>query len=385
MEESSIEGGGITELCHVEKFADEINYAEADIEGVYDDGEYEEETVYPEQPSVSSRQNFTTLIQSNATQNGSVEEKQQNTDDNSVYLYREISFLLESSLSEMNRNPDASVVRMKEWVPYGLFEDNLNQKKTKENASHLITGMWLTAAKNDFNATFAISPIGVEIPTFKRLSDSGVCGACVIEAGANFRNSMIPIFDASKMKTESPLLRKYPDRNLDNLSDGISYVGGRALVAENHPVLEYFNAARQKKGLTSLGPQDQSEQFPGNYVVAQNDTQKCMEELKKNWEKGSKRNNLYNLGFRFERAFLSGLTQNDSGFKEGLDISKKTITGNGIAKRSLKKTLTSSNSNTDIHDGREIFFGITSEEPKRFIASDPKKCFITVLVKYKQY
>jgi len=379
--------GGMPDLCSVSLVgpeAEEQQVYEEEFEGEYDAEGYEDER---DQLRVSSRSQQTIGIQSNGTPNLSMDsgqgKQQQNPDD--VYLYREITFLLESSLSDMNRDPKASVVKMKEWVEYGLFEDNLNSKKTKETASHLITGMFLTGARNEFPATFAISPIGIEIPTYKRISDSGVCGACIIEAGANFRNSMIPIFDATRMKTDSPLLKKYPDRNLDNLDDGITYFQGKALVEENHPVLEYFNIAREKKGLSPLGLDNQSEEFPGSYTVSQTDTKRCVEELKKNWEKGSKRNNLYNLGFKFERAFLSKPIQADPVTRGAPGISRNSGTANGTQRKTLNMS-----SNTQIsakgdlpHDGREIFFGVTAEEPKKFVASDPKKCIISVLVKYK--
>jgi len=333
-------------------------------------------------------------------------------------MYRQISFMIETCPKEYIENPDSFALKVSEAVNNGFFEKGMKQPKIKtkkdqpagltpdrKSAQHHITGLWITHFKNEMPISLAVRPSGVDIPTLHHVSDTGVEGAFIIppisEMGpiptTSKTSKMIPLMDERRIKKAKSNLKKVFDGyTAENIGHGIHDTEKYSRLPYNHAIITLANMMREKQG---KGPIPKELDMENLVAIPKGDCKRLMTYFKDKVDQ-RKVNNLYNLSFQIQRAFdiKSTTTATSSETLDPGHSAPKRRTPRSRTTNSLVGTKTSTH-HTGAGGGgehitakknavnccrdKELFSQIESESGRMIEASEMKKLYMTVYVRYQ--
>lgn len=285
-----------------------------------------------------------------------------------------VTYRFNGSLSKLSTDPALSKVGLRPDV-VGVFECSADQSTTtataatsststdeekgaKRSSHHLLGGMYLTSIRSDFPCSVHMSMEGMSGHR-KSYTSHGAQGVFTVfpkEASGNMR---VPLYEAST-SADNSFLKKYPGRNLGNIQEGIIELPkkGLSVIDADHPVIGMYNVTRKARNQTEL--QQHDENPPGHYTVQTEEATRCVENLRESMEKHLRMLDLYNLKFKFSRAFTS------------------------TPAASSASGMSSTGSDTvPWRDPCEVHDGVESDIGKGKVLTLPRNLYFTVLYKYK--
>ncbi len=240
-----------------------------------------------------------------------------------------ISYYLSASMSDLATGRVKPVMKLAAGA-MAIFDEN-HETRSKD---HICGGVFITEVRSDFPGTMHLDVEGVSAaPGCKSVTHDGSRGQFTITPRMAFSSEAGVLIAASNSaKVEQMMfLKQYPGWNLGNIHVGVQEVADAqgkivAMIDKNHPVVAYFNAARDKAG---VGPLQDKDLMEGTnfYLASPDDARTCMSSLKASMRDRLQIQNLYDVGLRLRRARASvdAPLEGDDAPAEGDDVDRTWI------------------------------------------------------------
>ncbi len=221
----------------------------------------------------------------------------------SEWLEVEVQYYLSGSLDDLKAGRVEPVLKLSDNCMAVFDED-----PEKRSDNHICGGLLITEVDSTFPATLQLDVRGLEaVQAVKCVTHTGSRGAYTISPKMKFSSDKgVQIAAANENMEQMTFLTEYPGWNLGNIDKGINYVedpeqGEQAIIQNLHPIVAYFNRARERDGEPPISEEDY---MPGTSLLmaSADDTRRCLISLKKNMQSRLQIQNLYNVAFHLRRA-----------------------------------------------------------------------------------
>ena len=285
--------------------------------------------------------------------NGNSKQKSE-TDSTDLWQTVSVTTRFCKSLEELSKNPSLNVVALNQNAK-DIFESPGNKGKERSK-NHIIRSVTLTAIKSEQLCTLSMNVSNINPKDANRsFANSGVGGHYVIFPKMERYDMQVPLTDPNA-NVDSPFIRQYPNRNLDNINEGIIHINESvSLIHMDHPVLGIFQQIQSNQGKgKELSSENQV--VPNFFKADRKSTEDALKVVKEKMEEHLKITNLYDTKLTFNRAFPNSKSINNSG--------KKTTGSNWI-------------------DEEEIFDGVTTDRGKQQVIGTKNNVYITLEYRYR--
>ena len=213
-----------------------------------------------------------------------------------------VSYRLCASLNDLKKGKVQARLQLNKEAK-NIF-DSLENGRSK---NHICAGLKVVEYSHNFPCSLQVDVAGLNgVESAKSFTQSGARGAVTLRPNAEFADETngVELTSGNDRAHQSPFLQKYSGWNLNNVDKGITFAsdGINALVEQNHPICEYYNASLKAQGQEPIGQRDL---LAGTtlFMCKANDVKDCLESLRNGMTNNLKITDLHDVAFNIKRAY----------------------------------------------------------------------------------